>query len=223
MDAELLCTLLHQLFVAVDHLLLGHTVLGIAGLVHDLKTLFALAQLEGSAGVIAAEDLLRHPGHPLQKLHHGGVVQIDVGTQLVGLLHILHRGLVGGEHDVVAGKAAGLAEHQLGQGGAIYAAALLLEDLQDDRVRQCLDRKILLEALVPAEGLVNAADILPDALLVVDVERRGHILDDLLCHRLGQKRFLFHNNIPLVLRSPACSGLRSIPCGPVPQFNQLQF
>lgn len=105
MDAELLCALLHQLFVAVDHLLLGHTVLGIAGLVHDLKALFALAQLEGPAGVIAAEDLLRHPGHPLQKLHHGGVVQIDVGAQLVGLLHILHRGLVGGEHDLVAGKA----------------------------------------------------------------------------------------------------------------------
>ena len=53
MDAELLCALLHQLFVAVDHLLLGHAVLGIAGLVHDLKTLFALAQLESPAGVIA--------------------------------------------------------------------------------------------------------------------------------------------------------------------------
>ena len=123
----------------------------------------------------------------------------------------------------MAGKAADLAEHQLGQGGAIHAAALLLEDLQDDRVRQCLDRKILLESLVPAKGLVDAADILPDALFVVDVERRGHIFDDLLCHRLGQKRFLFHNNIPLVLRSPACSGLRSIPCGPVPQFKLLQF
>ena len=173
MDAELLCALLHQLFVAVDHLLLGHAVLGIAGLVHDLKALFALAQLEGPAGVIAAEDLLRHPGHPLQKLHHGGVIQIDVSAQLVGLLYILHGGLVGGEHDLVAGKAAGLAEHQLGQGGAVHAAALLLEDLQDDRVRQCLDRKVLLEALVPAEGLVDAADILPDALFVVDVERVG--------------------------------------------------
>ena len=51
MDAEVLCTLCHQLLVAVDHLLLGHAVLGIAGLVHDLEALLALAQLEGPARV----------------------------------------------------------------------------------------------------------------------------------------------------------------------------
>ena len=206
MDAELLCALLHQLFVAVDHLLLGHTVLGIAGLVHDLKALFALAQTEGAARVIAAEDVLRHTGDTLQKFHHGGIVQIDIGTQLVGLLHILHGSLVGGEHDFAAGETAHLAEHQLSQGRAVHAAALLLEDLQDDRVWQSLDGKILLEAFVPAECLVDAAGIFTDALLIVDMERRGHILNDLLCHRLGQKRFLFHSNIPLILyargRSP---------------------
>ena len=89
------------------------------------------------------------------------------------------------------------AEHQLRQGRAVHAAALLLEDLQDDRVWQSLDGKILLEAFVPAECLVDAAGIFTDALLIVDMERRGHILNDLLCHRLGQKRFLFHSNIPL--------------------------
>ena len=198
-DAEVPGTLCSQLLVAFDHLLLGHTILGIAGLVHDLKALFALAQTEGAARVIAAEDVLRHAGDTLQKFHHGGVVQIDIGTHLVGLLHIFHGSLVGGEHDIAAGEAAHLAEHQLGQGRAVHAAALLLEDLQDDRVRQSLDGKILLEAFVPAECLVDAAGIFTDALLVVDMERRGHILNDLLCHRLGQKRFLFHSNIPLIL------------------------
>ena len=135
-------------------------------------------------------------GHPLQKLHHGGVVQIDVGAQLVGLLHILHGGLVGGEHDIAAGKAAGLAQHQLGQGGAVHAAALFLQDLQDDGVGQRLDGKILPEALVPAEGLVDAAGVLTDALFVVDVERGGHVLDDLLGLLFGQKRSLFHNILP---------------------------
>ena len=115
-----------QLLIAVDHLLLGHAILGVAGLVHDLEALFALAQTEGAARVVAAEDVLGHACHPLQELHHGGVVQIDIGTQLVGLLHILHGGLVGGEHDVAAGKTASLAEHQLGQGGAVHTAALFL-------------------------------------------------------------------------------------------------
>ena len=205
-DAEVLGTLGGQLLVAFDHLFLGHAVLGIAGLVHDLKALFALAQTEGAARVIAAEDVLRHTGDTLQKFHHGGIVQIDVGAQLVGLLHILHGSLVGGEHDFAAGETAHLAEHQLSQGRAVHAAALLLEDLQDDRVWQSLDGKILLEAFVPAECLVDAAGIFTDALLIVDMERRGHILNDLLCHRLGQKRFLFHSNIPLILyargRSP---------------------
>ena len=196
-DAEVLCALGGQLFVAFDHLLFGHAVLGIAGLVHDLEALFALAQAEGPAGVVAAEDVFRHTGHPLKELHHGGVVQIDVCAQLIGFLHILHRSLVGGEHDVAAGKAAGLAEHQLGQGRAVHAAALFLEDLQNNGVGQSLDRKVLLEALVPAECLVDAAGVLADALFIVNVERRGHILNDLLRLRLGQKRFLFHSYIPL--------------------------
>ena len=54
------------------------------------------------------------------------VVQVDVGTQLIGFFHVVHGGLVGGEHDVAAGKTASLAEHQLGQGGAVHTAALFL-------------------------------------------------------------------------------------------------
>ena len=145
-DAKVLGALGHQLFVAVDHLLLGHAVFGIAGLVHHLEALFALAQAEGAARIVAAEHRLRHTGHPVQEVHHGGVVQVDVGTQLMGLLHVLHGGLVGREHDIAAGKAAHLAEHQLGQGGAVHAAALFLQNLQDDGVGQGLDGKILLEA-----------------------------------------------------------------------------
>jgi hypothetical protein len=195
-DAEVLCALLHQLLVALDHLLLGHAVLGITGLVHDLEAFFALAQLERSARIVAAEDVLRHTGHTVEEVHHGGVIEVDVGTQLVGFLHILHRSLVGGEHDVAAGKAADFAEHQLGQGGAVHTAALFLQNLQDDRVGQRLDGEILAEALVPAERLVDAAGILADALFIVDMERGGHVLEDLLGLRFGQKRFLFHNILP---------------------------
>ena len=195
-DAEVLCSLCSQLLVAVDHLLLGHAVLGIPGLVHDLKALLALAQLEGAARIVAAEDVLRHTGHPVEEVHHRGVVEVDISAQLVGLLHVLHGGLVGGEHDVAAAEAAHLTEHQLSQGGAVHAAALFLQDLEDDGVRQSLDRKILAEALVPAECLVDAAGVLANALLVIDVEGGGYVLNDVLSHRLSQKRFLFHDIHP---------------------------
>ena len=70
---------------------------------------------------------------------------------------------------------------QLGQGRAVHAAALFLQNLQDDGVGQGLDGKILLEALVPAECLVDAAGVLADAFFVVNVEGRGHILNDSPC------------------------------------------
>ena len=192
-DAKVFGTLCSQLLVAVDHLLLSHAVLGVAGLVHDLEALFALAQLEGAARIVAAEDVLRHTGHAVEEVHHRGVVEVDISAQLVSLLHVLHRGLVGGEHDVAAAEAAHFAEHQLSQRGAVHAAALFLQDLEDDGVRQSLDRKILAEALVPAECLVDAAGVLADALLVIDVEGGGYVLNDVLSHRLSQKRFLFHD------------------------------
>ena len=70
MDAKVFGTLCSQLLVAVDHLLLSHAVLGVAGLVHDLEALFALAQLEGAARIVTAEDVLRHTGHPVEEVHH---------------------------------------------------------------------------------------------------------------------------------------------------------
>ena len=109
----------------------------------------------------------------------------------MGLLHVLHGGLVGREHDIAAGKAAHLAEHQLGQGRAVHAAALFLQNLQDDGVGQGLDGKILLEALVPAERLVDAAGIFPGCPFRRKRGRAWHILNDLLCHGLGQERFSF--------------------------------
>ena len=196
MDAELLRTQLLQPAEGLGDLRPGHAVLGLSRVVHDLKALLALAQLEGAARIVAAEDVLRHTGYPVEEVHHRGVVEVDISAQLVGLLHILHGGLVGGEHDVAAAEAAHLTEHQLGQGGAVHAAALFLQDLEDDGVGQSLDREILAEALIPAEGFVDAAGVLPDAFLVVDVEGGGHVLNDVLSHRLSQKRFLFHDIHP---------------------------
>ena len=64
-----------------------------------------------------------------------------------------------------------------------------------------LTAKYLLKPLFQLKALLMRRH--SPGCLVVDVERRGHILDDLLRHRLGQKRFLFHNNTFLPLRPGA--------------------
>ena len=180
MDAELLGAHGHQAGVGLGHLVFGHAVLGVAGVVHD-----AVAQIKGAAGIVAAEHRFGHAGHFGQEIHMGQVVQVDESPQVVGLFHILGRGVVGGKHDLAAGKAAGFGQLQLGIAGAVHTAALLLQDREQIGVGRGLDGEIFLEALVPGKGLVDAAGVFADALLVIQVERRGHIGKDVL--RLVQR------------------------------------
>ena len=85
-------------------------------LVHDLKALLALPQRERPAGVVAAGDGLGHPAQRLvEEIHVGQIVQIDGGPQPIGQQEFLCRGLVGGKHNLAAGKAAALGHHQLRQ------------------------------------------------------------------------------------------------------------
>ena len=192
-DAKILGTLCSQLLVAVDHLLLGHAVLGVAGLVHDLEALFALAQLEHAAGIKAAGDLFGDIADGiLQKVDVGDVVQVDGGPQLGGQGKLLSGGVVGREHDLVPGKSAAVGHHQLGEGGAVHAASLLPQDLQDLGVWGGLDGEELPVAGVPGESLVQAAGILPDSLFIIDMKRCGIFFCDLFDHFFGNKCLFFH-------------------------------
>ena len=124
----------------------------------------------------------------------GQVVQIDVRAEVVGFLHVLRGRVVGGKHNVAALEAAGLAHEQLSIAGAVNAAALLLQNLQQVGVGRGLDGKVFLEALVPAERSVDPAGIFPDTLFVIEVERGGNIGGDLLRLGKGNKRlFLRHD------------------------------
>ena len=105
----------------------------------------------------------------------------------MGQLVLLGQGVVGGEHDLAAPEAAFLRQHQLGEAGAVRAAALLPEDVQQSGGGGGLDGEILLEAAVPGEGGAEAAGVGPDAGLVVEVEGGGVLGGDgvqlLLCHK----------------------------------------
>ena len=82
MDAKMLCALLHQHFVCLHHLLPGHTVFGIAGVIHN-----AVGNGKMAAGIKAAADGFGYARHLFQKFHMGQVVQIDDRAHFFGQLH----------------------------------------------------------------------------------------------------------------------------------------
>ena len=191
MDAEFLGTGSHQLGVSLGHLILTHAVLGVAGVIHD-----AVAQLKHTARVKAAADGLGHACDLFQELHMSQIVEVDVSAQVVGFLHVLGRGVVGGKHDIAALEAAGLAHQQLGIAGAVDTTAFLLQDFQQVGVWGRLDGKVFLEAFVPAERGVDLAGVLADAFFVIEVEGRGNIGGNLFRLGKGDKRlFLRHDSL----------------------------
>ena len=124
----------------------------------------------------------------------GQIIQIDVRAEVVGFLHVLRGRVVGGKHDVAALEAAGLAHEQLSIAGAVNAAALLLQNLQQVGVGRGLYGEIFFKALVPTERSVDPAGVLADSLFIVKVERGGNIGGDLLRLGKGDKRlFLRHD------------------------------
>ena len=196
MDAEALGPHGFQLFKALKELLPGKAVFTVPRGVHDLKALLARPQLEDPARVEAAGDGLGDIAQGLlQKVDVGEVVQVDHRPQLFCQLVFVGGGLVGGEHDVMAMKAAFVREHQLGEGGAVHPAALLLEYFQDAGGGGGLHGEILLITRVPGKGGLQVPGGFPDALLIVKMEGGGVGLGDGLELGEGHKRS-FHGRRP---------------------------
>ena len=189
MNAEVLHSQLHQPVDSPGHLILGHAVLGIPRHIHN-----GIAQGEGAARIIAQTHGLRHlvPGDFCQEVHKGSVVQVNVSPHFPGLTHILHRGHVGGKHHVVAGAAHGLGKQKLGVAGAVAAAALLLQNLDNIGVRRSLHGEILPVARIPGKSRLQCPGIGSDASLVINVEGGGNLPDDFLGFFQSEKGCLFH-------------------------------
>ena len=185
--AKVLGSQLHQPHNGSSHLILRHAILGIPGHIHN-----GIAQAEGAAGIIPQADCLRHIPHFCQEIHIGGIVQIDIGPHLQSLAHILLRGHIGGEHHIVTGDSGGLCQHQLRVGGAVTAAALLLQNPDDKGIGGCLDGKVLLESLIPCKSLLQSPGITADAGLVIHMEGCRDLGGDFLCLFQGNKGGFLH-------------------------------
>ena len=130
------------------------------------------------------------------------VVQVDERAQLAGVDELLGGGGVRGKHDVLPADAERFAEHQLGVAGAIHAAAVLMQELEDRGIGAGLDRVVLFIARIPGKCALEAVRRTLDALFVVDVEGGGIGLDDLLDLSLGigQRLHGCRTSLPCVCR-----------------------
>ena len=126
----------------------------------------------------------------LQAVDVGDVVQIDGGPQAVGQGKLLRRGVIGGKHDLFSLKAAALGHHQLGQGGAVHAAPLLPQELENGGRRGSFDGKILPKPGIPGKGRLQPAGVFPDAPLVIEMKRGRILRSNVLELLLGDKRLL---------------------------------
>ena len=114
MDAELFRALGLELAERLGDLRTRHAILGVAGIVHDLKAFTRLAERERAARIEAAADLLRDIADRLfQKVHVRNVVQIDGRAELCRQAIILGRGLIGREHNMLTDTADAFGHHQL--------------------------------------------------------------------------------------------------------------
>ena len=89
MDAELFRALFLKDLIGLEELRLGHTVFGITRIVHD-----AVAEFEETARIIAAANRLRYPGSLLKEVDHRKIIQIDYGSELGGISHVLRRSII---------------------------------------------------------------------------------------------------------------------------------
>ena len=217
-QAELLRAQPHQLFDAVEDLPAGHAVFRIAGVSHD-----GVAEFEIPAGIIAQADGLRNAAVLRQEVDVRVIVKVDDRAQLARVFKLARRGIVGGEHDVLARDAQLFAQHQLGLRRAVHAAAVPVQQLQDCRVRAGLDRVVFLVAHVPLERALQIMRCRDYARLVVNMERRGVFLYDLLHFRLVIGKSL-HGRIPPRTEYFLCSLLYTKSAcaeGDLPFFNTI--
>ena len=109
MDTEILCPLALKDLIGINQLILGHTILGISGVVHD-----SVAEFEHTSRIIAAADGLRNVSDGLlQEINMGKIIQIDNSAKLICVCKFLRRRIVGRKHNVLAIKPTGLGKHQL--------------------------------------------------------------------------------------------------------------
>ena len=129
----------------------------------------------------------------LDKRNVCNIVEIDYASEICAESIFSGRSVVGREHDRTAYR---ISKDKLCFGRAVKAESVVIDDVQDIRVRCGLYGKILVKTFIPCKSFLNSLAVLTDALLIVNVKRCGIRSSDLFDLALGNKRLLFHSKIP---------------------------
>ena len=187
LDAALLCDA-----VRFDELVVGQAVFRFLRLADDVVA------RDEAAGVVAEGEAVGEARAFFEVVDMGDVVQVDYGAEFPRLLEFVGGGVVGSQHDFLAADARHFRQQKLGEGAAVCAGAFLGEQPQNIRVRRGLHREMLAEGRRPGERLEQPAEVLADARLVVDMERRRITPDDFFQFFLGDRKyFLWHDEPPI--------------------------
>ena len=81
------------------------------------------------------------------------VIEVDDGTEFDCLLELIVGRVIRREHNLLARDPRRLRDDELCDAAAVRARPLLVEKLNDARVRQCLDREVLAEVRCPRKGI----------------------------------------------------------------------
>ena len=177
--------------VSFDELIMCQSVFGFGRFADDVIALNQVAR------IVTEAEHLRQSGIFFQIVEMGDVIEVDDRAQFDGFLELVGRGVVGGQQDLFAFDAGDIREHELGLAAAVRAGTLFVQDLDDARVRQCLDGKLFPESRSPGKGLLQGADILADGMFVIDMERSRILFDDFLKLRFREWEIFFgHIGIP---------------------------
>ena len=188
MDAEMLGALGLKRAECLEQLLGRHAVFGIARVVHN-----AVRDFEKPAGVVAAADGFWNAANRLLKeIDVRNIIEVDDGAQLRSRLVVGRGGFVRREHNVVARNAHSIAKLQLGRRRAVASAPVIAQDIDKERVRRGLYREIFFEAWVPRKRVAHCLHVATDAHFVIEMERRGIMLDNLIELGLRNEGLLVH-------------------------------
>ena len=186
MKSYLLYAVRFKLGISFEKLLLGHSVLGIARIVHD-----AVAELINSARIISAAHHLRElrSDDAFKERNMCNIIKIDYASELGTERILFSRRIVAREHDRASDR---VRKNKLSLARAVKSESGVPDDLHNIRIRRGLYRKILTETFIPGECILNSLTTCLYSGFVIDMKRCRVIFGDLLDHFFGNKRFLFH-------------------------------